>query len=243
MGTPTILHETPQELEDSVARIAQAWSNYGFLETALSKFLYEYVKGMVKGRGPADGGYSLHVRPPSDDIVKGQPKVLVAQVAENLRSALEYMIFELSMLNDPSLDEWIPQFPITKTKDEFTAQAKGRLKYLSNDQIKFVERQQPYHGNLMLSLLAEITNPSKHRRLASLRDDTDLGIYFAEITRKEEFADHFVYPMEGGMAIFAKPMDGQTFILLNKYDALPTLNNMIKTVTLIVKDSGQFFRV
>ena len=241
MSAPPNLHETPQELEDSVARIDQDWSNYGSLETALSKFLYDYVKGMVRGRDPA-GGYSLQVRHTSDDIVKGQPKVLVAQVAENLRSALDYMVFELSMLNDPSLDEWIPQFPITKTKDEFNTQTKGRLKYLSNDQIKFVEKQQPYHGNHMLSLLAEITNPSKHRRLASLRDDTDLGIYFAEVTRKEEFADHFVYPMEGGMAMFAKPMDEQTFILLNKYDAMPTLNNTIKTVTLIVKASGQFFR-
>ena len=241
MSTPPNPHEPPQELEDSVARIDQAWSNYDSLETALRKFLYDYVKGMVIGRDPAGGGYSLQVRPPSDDIVRGQPKVLVAQVAENLRSALEYMVFELSMLNDPSLDEWIPQFPITRTKDEFNIQARGRLKYLSNDQVKFVEKQQPYHGNPMLNLLAEITNPSKHRRLAALRDDTDLGIYFAEITRKEEFANHFVYPMEGGMAIFAKPMDGQTFILLNKYDALPTLNNMIKTVTLIVKDSGRTF--
>ena len=94
----------------------------------------------------------------------------------------------------------------------------------------------------MISLLTEITNPSKHRRLASLRDDTDIGIYLAEITREEEFPDHFVYPMERGMAMFVGPMDEKSFILLNKYDAVPTLNNMIKTVTLIVKASGQFFR-
>ena len=242
MSTPLNLHETPRELEDSLARIDQAWSNYESLETALSVFVYEYVKGMVKGRDPASGGYSLQFRPQSDDIVKGQPKVLVAQVAENLRSALEYMVFELSTLNCPSLDEWIPQFPITKTREEFDNQAKGRLKYLSSDQIEFVEEQQPYNGNRMLSLLAEITNPSKHRRLASLRDDTDIGIYLAEITRKEEFPDHFVYPMERGMAMFVGPMDEKSFILLNKYDAVPTLNNMIKTVTLIVKASGQFFR-
>ena len=42
---------------------------------------------------------------------------------------------------------------------------------------------------------------------------------------------------------FAKPMDEQTFILLNKYDAMPILKSMIETVTLIVRASGQFFRV
>lgn len=204
--------------------------------------MYDYVKGIVKGRDSTGRGYALQVRPQSDDIVKGQPKVLVAQVAENLRSALDYMVFELSTVNCPSLDEWIPQFPITRTREEFDTQAKRRLKYLSNDQINFIEKQQPYHGNHVISLLTEITNPSKHRRLASLRDDTDIGIYLAEITREEEFPDHFVYPMERGMAMFVGPMDEKSFILLNKYDAVPTLNNMIKTVTLIVKASGQFFR-
>lgn len=242
MSTTTNSRETPPELKDSEARITQAWANYDSLGVTLNEFLYDYVKGMPKGWDPERETYVLQFRHPDDALVTGLPKVLVAQVAENLRSALEYMVYELSVLNYPNLDEWVPQFPIAKTRDEFDKQARGRLKYLPQDQVEFVEKQQPYHGNLMLRVLAEITNPSKHRCLVSLRTNTDLVIVFAEMTKKDMYADYFVYPVENGNAFFARPMNDLTFALLDQYDAMPALRNLIESVESIVRQSEQFFQ-
>ena len=49
--TPTATRrpETPPELEDATARIEQAKHNYVSLAEELNRFLYDYVKGMVKG--------------------------------------------------------------------------------------------------------------------------------------------------------------------------------------------------
>ena len=40
----------PGEMEDALARIEQAKDNYERLAGQLKKFLYDYVKGMVKER-------------------------------------------------------------------------------------------------------------------------------------------------------------------------------------------------
>ena len=124
---------------------------------------------------------------------------------ENLRTALDYMIFELSVLNEPNLNERVPQFVIADNKSGFEGQAKKRLRYLTDEQKSFVEQIQPYHGNGTLALLRKLAGRGKHRHLLSIRDQTGFDIYFAEMAKKEEYKNCFVYPMEEGRAIFAKP--------------------------------------
>ena len=207
----------------------------------MNEFLYKYVKGMVKGLDRESGSFVLQLRHPKESNVKGTPRVLVAQIVENLRTALDYMIFELSVLNEPNLNERTPQFVIADRKSDFERQAKRRLRYLTNEQKSFVEQLQPYHGNGMLALLGKLAGKGKHRRLLSIRDNTGFDIYLDKMTKKEEYKDCFVYPVEEARAIFARPKGKEVMVLIEKYDAMPTLKTMIEHTAEIVQASFCFF--
>ena len=235
-------HEAPLKLADTLARIEQAKDNYVSLAREIEQFLYEYVKGMVKGLDPESGSFVLQFRHPKESNVTGTPKVLVGQIVEHLRIALDYMIFELSVLNEPKLKEQTPQFVIADSRSKFNRQAKSRLCYLTDEQKSFVEQIQPYHGNGMLALLGELAGRSKHRRLLSIQDRTGFDIYLAEMTKWKEYRDCFVYPVEEGRAIFARPKGKGVVALMEKYDAMPTLKEIIQHTESIVRISFCFFQ-
>ena len=173
--------------------------------------------------------------------MSGAPQVLVAQIAESLRTALDYMVFRLSTLNEPNLNEQVPQFVIADSESAFRNQGR-RLRYLTDEQRGFVEQIQPYHGNDMLALLQTMTNEGKHRRLLSVRDNTGLDIYFAEMTKKDEYRGCFVYPGEKGNAIFAKPKGKEVVVLMGRYDAMTLLREMIGHAEDILRASYCFFQ-
>ena len=236
------IHETPPELEDATARIEQAKHNYVSLAEELNRFLYDYVKGMVKGFDRESGNFVLQLRHPMESNVKGRSRVLVSQIVENLRTALDYMIFQLSILNEPHLNERLPQFVIAETEPDFQRHAKTRLRYLNDEQKSFVEQIQPYRGNKMLTLLGKMTNAGKHRRLLSIQERTGFDIYFAEMEKRDEYKDWFVYPAEKGCAVFARPKGPGTVLLMDRYDAMPTLKDMIGHAEDILRVSFCFFQ-
>ena len=235
-------HDPPPQLVDALARLDQAKENYVSLARELNEFLYDYVKGMVNSQPDENGNFRLTLRHPKESNVRGRSVVLVSQIVENLRTALDYMIFELSLLNEPDLNERVPQFVIADSGFDFERDAKTRLRHLTTEQKSFVEQLQPYNGNWMLALLGELAIQGKHRRLLSLRDNTGLDIYFAEITKREDYRDCFVYPMEEGNAVFAKPKGNPVFLLTEEYDAMPTLKTMIEHTADIVRVSYCFFQ-
>ena len=236
------IHETPPELEDATARIEQAKHNYVSLAEELNRFLYDYVKGMVKGFDRESGNFVLQLRHPRECNVKGRSRVLVSQIVENLRTALDYMIFQLSVLNEPHLNERLPQFVIAETEPDFQRHARTRLRYLNDEQKSFVEQIQPYRGNKMLTLLGKMTNAGKHRRLLSIQERTGFDIYFAEMEKRDEYKGCFVYPAEKGCAVFARPKGPGTVLLMDRYDAMPTLKDMIGHAEDILRVSFCFFQ-
>ena len=231
----------PEQLADAWTRLYRAKENHDVLAGEAMSFLYEYVKGMVKGWDPESGSYVLRVRPAKESIMTGRPRALVADIVEDLRVALDYMVFELSALNRPDLNESVPQFVIADTKEEFDRQSKRRLRYLTIEQkTEFIERIQPFSGNPMLGILRDISGQSKHRRLLSVRDVSSWEIHMAEASRKAEYRDWFMYPMEKGSAIFARPKSS-SIILLEKYDAMKILKALAEHVGKIVRLSHCFF--
>ena len=235
--------EAPVELEDALARIEQAEENYERLARQLEVFLYEYIKGMVKERDQETGNYVLRLRHPEENNIRGRPLVLVSQVVENLHFALDYMVFELSRLNEQGFDERVPQFVIADSMAAFEDQAKNRLRYLTEEQIGFIEQLQPYNGGEILALLKDMAVQGKHRHLLSLRDNTGWDIYFAGMAEREkEYRDCFTYPVEEGMAFFARPKGQPVFLLLGKYNAIRMLGVMIQFVSDIVRASYCFFQ-
>ncbi len=102
--------------------------DYLSLADEMDKFLYEYVKGMIKGFDRKTGSFVLQMRTPEDSSVTGNPNVLVSQILEGLRAALDYSTFAMSKRNHSDLNERIPQFVIADSKTIFNQQAKSKLK-------------------------------------------------------------------------------------------------------------------
>ena len=233
--------DAPEQLTDTWTRLYRAKENYDVLVGEAMHFLYEYVKGMVKGLNPETGGFILQLRHPKESTIAGRPRALVGEIVEDLRSALDYMVFELSALNSLDLDEAVPQFVIADTKENFERQSRRRLRYLTDEQkSEFIENLQPFNGNPMLGILRDISGKSKHRRLLSVRDGSSWEIHMAEAKRREEYKDWFMYPMEKEQAFFARPKECR-IILLDKYDALGILKAMAEHVGDIVRASHCFF--
>ena len=234
--------QAPSQLQDVLDRTDRAKELYVSLVREMDEFLYHYVEGMVKGRDPETGNFVLWLRHPRDSVVHGQPRVLVTEIVENLRSALDYMVFQLSVLNEPDLNKRVPQFVVSATEADFESQSRSRLRYLTDEQKDFVRRIQPYQGNWVLGLLGEMAGSSKHRGLLSVRGHTGFDIYFADITKVDDYQGFFMYPVEEGQAFFARPKDKQAILLMEKYDALPTLKAMIKHTADIIRISYCFFQ-
>ena len=235
------MHNVPEQLVDTWTRLYGVKENYDALNHEVTNFLYEYVKGMIRGWNPETESFGLQFRHPRESIMAGKPRVLVVDIVEDLRAALDYMVFELSALNTPDLNEKIPQFVIADTKKDFDRQSKSRLRYLTNEQQSdFIEKLQPFNGNPMLGVLRDIAGQSKHRRLLSVRDNTGWDIYMAESKKRNEYKDCFMYPMEKGHAMFARPKT-VSIILLEKYDAMGILKAMAEHVGDIVRLSHCFF--
>ena len=231
----------PEQLAGAWTRLYRAKENYDALTEEITKFLYEYVKGMVRGWNPETGVFDIQLRHPKESIMTGRPQALVVDIVEDVRAALDYMVFELSALSTPNLNEKTPQFVIADTKDDFDRQSKRRLRYLTDEQkTEFIEKLQPFNGNQMLSLLRDIAGQGKHRRLLSVRDNSGWDIYMADATKREEYKDCFMYPMEKGCAIFARPKSC-SIILLEKYDAMGVLKAIAEHVGDILLLSHCFF--
>jgi len=98
------------------------------------------------------------------DILLDIWPVLIGEIIYNLRSALDYLIFELAFLDSGS-EQRDTQFPIEHTPEGFNRRRKPFLKGLSVKHIAGIEALQPYNGTTWTHLLALLSNPDKHRHL------------------------------------------------------------------------------
>ena len=238
MDTP----ELPKQLADAWARIEQANDDYMSFVSEMTNVWYKLIGGMLKGFDGETENYVIQFPNPRKFIeVKGKPNVLIGQIVENLRSALDYMVFELSELNDLKLKPSTPEFVIAESESDFQGRARRRLKHLTDEQRGFVEQLQPYRGNWLLGLLAKMAGAIKHRRLLAIRDTTGFDIYFAPLEKQSEYQDCFDYSVGKGRAVFARPKGRLQVVLMEEYDGTELLKSMIEHVAEIVEISSCFF--
>lgn len=98
-----------------------------------------------------------------EDIPTNIP-LLIGDACNNLRSALDHLLWQLWLLYNPSFDGTV-FFPICDTEDRFkTKTVWGYIKGLSDIQRAAIESLQPYKtGNPALSFLRDVNNTDKHR--------------------------------------------------------------------------------
>lgn len=91
--------------------------------------------------------------------------LMVGDVCNNARSALDYGLWELWLLTDPAFDQRV-YFPIFDSVGEFNKRAKRHIGNLTANQREIIEGLQPYNTeNKTLSILRDLNNSDKHRRI------------------------------------------------------------------------------
>lgn len=90
--------------------------------------------------------------------------VLLGEVIYHLRSALDYMVYELAK-SDSGKAQSGTQFPIDDTPEQFTRHRKTFLKGVSKAHADSIERLQLYNGSDWTHDLRQLSNPDKHREL------------------------------------------------------------------------------
>lgn len=90
--------------------------------------------------------------------------ILVGETVYNLRSALDYLVYELARYDSASIQD-NTQFPIEDTQQVFRGRHRHFIKGLSDEHVASIERLQPYNGCDWTKLIRDLSNPDKHRTL------------------------------------------------------------------------------
>jgi len=90
--------------------------------------------------------------------------VVIGEVCYHLRSALDYLVYELA-INDSGKAQEHTQFPIVDSPNEFGGAANRNLRGLNAAHIATIERLQPYNGCEWTKILRGLSNRDKHRHL------------------------------------------------------------------------------
>ena len=160
---------TSEILEDARARLESAKEKHARFVRESERFLYEYVQGMIRGFD-RQGHFNMQLRKPKDSVMKGHPRMLAVEIIEAVRSNLDYIVFALSLRNNPDMNKKHPKFVIVDDRTAFDVQSRTALKHLTASERKFMEDLQPFstNGNL-LPLIRDAANRVKHRKLLTIR--------------------------------------------------------------------------
>lgn len=218
---------------DAFDRLDQAKTDLGSLVPALNEFERRLVQDMVRGPQPDGPDVTLRLPPPDGLRVTGRPMVLVAQIAEHSRSALDYAVAALSKTNHPDYDERATGFVIADSRPSFDQNAARGLKYLTAEQKSFIERVQPYNGNTTLGIMRDMTNTVKHRHLLWMLNTSPLEIISMD-TENSAGEDGFIACVLDGTTILARHRQPPRYAILGRYDALDLLGCIIECAEALV---------
>ena len=121
------------------------------------------------------------------------PKVIVGEIAYNLRCSLDYLIYELAVHNTGRKSKRMrTQFVIVDKPEAFTGQARKYLSKLTTEQIRMVETLQPYRGGWWTALIRDLNTPDKHRHLVDvLTHDANTRVFFGPVETVQEAASKY----------------------------------------------------
>ena len=216
-------------MEDARDRIREAGAQLTELDNETDAWLQGYLGRMFEKLNPQDRETPhIYLPIPEEGVITGRPKVLVSQIIENLRVALDYAVFALSKKNCPTLKERDPKFVIVDNKVDFGRAAKSSLRYLTDDERDFIELLQPYRakpGSLSVTeLIRDAANVSKHRNLLSIRKQANV-VHIIRTDQKDEHnfgEEWWRFPAQDGSVFLVKVTDLRV-LLFERYNLLEVL--------------------
>jgi len=119
------------------------------------------------------------------DLLAEMPQsfsVLIGETIYNLRSALDYLVFDLAIL-DSGAPKKGTQFPIDDTEENFASHRGRLLKGLSVEHVARIKALQPYKGYYYTAMIRDISNPDKHQALTVIQGK---GVYRIKVIDTSE---------------------------------------------------------
>ena len=179
-------------LEGAHAWLDRADEHLNALRIAFQDWLYvevELAMKAVQEGDSAEGGRRppVSLGTPPQTSIPPLISVLVGEVVQALRRALDYVVYELAA-SDSGEPQDGTQFPIEHSQAKFRASVgsnRAQLHGLSDGHIAALELYQPYNESPWVSTLQSISNPDKHRHLTVTKRGTNLGLSFLEDHRPE----------------------------------------------------------
>jgi hypothetical protein len=162
---------------------------------------------------PGEHGAVANVEVKEHVPVPDSVRILVGEIANNLRSALNYLIARLSELDcgvKRKSDRL--QFPIEAVKERFVGQQKSNLAGLSVVHVAAIERLQPYNGCEWTGPLQRLSNLHKHDDLLRIINTFDFG-FVAKST-------------EANPSVFAMDMKLRPSFTIALGDGLPVVQTL-----------------
>ncbi len=161
-------------LDNSFHRVARAEEHLSSLKVAIDKFdsIAPIGHGIqTYGKLPKGLKIAIEYRPDISPMVS----ILVGEIIYNLRSALDYLVFELALLDSGKVQKGM-QFLIENCEQNWNSRERSKLKGLSIKHKGVIHSLQPHRGCEWTKVLASISNPDKHRFLTPINATTTLHI-------------------------------------------------------------------
>ncbi len=151
-------------LDDAFCRVARAEEHLSSLKVAIDEYYSVAPIGhdiQTRGKLPAEMKVEITYRahPP-------RVSILVGEIVYNLRSALDYLVFELALLDSRKVQRGT-QFLIEDSEANWNARKRVTLKGLSCKHKVAIHSLQPHRGCKWTARLRDVSNPDKHQLLVS----------------------------------------------------------------------------
>jgi hypothetical protein len=125
----------------------------------------------------------------SDSIVKGEPfsvppivPLLVGEAIHNLRAALDYLVYELAILNTGEIQKGT-QFPMESSEDSWNGAVNRRLKHVREGHQAAIKRLQPFSDCKWTGDLRDLSNADKHRLIGVVDASAGKGMTLSGLRR------------------------------------------------------------
>jgi hypothetical protein len=151
-------------LDGAFQRVDRAEEHIVELKRLINDFRQRYLDASTTRFDP-DPPYHPHpVHPPLTPHAEHKLSIVLGEICYNLRSALDYLVYELAALDSQSIQQGT-QFPIDDTPEQFAQSVKRSLVGVSSSHIDAIEELQPYRECTWPVVLRTLSNPDKHRKL------------------------------------------------------------------------------
>jgi hypothetical protein len=155
----------PHVLDGAFERVNRAGEHLNDLNTRLEALRQENEKSVVV-QFDAEPPHNIQIVVPI--LAPMRIPILIGEICYNLRTALDYLVFELAKL-DSGTSQRGTQFPIEDRKDNFKRRTKTRLKGMNPHHVACIERLQPYAGCDWTKALRDFSNRDEHREFTDIQ--------------------------------------------------------------------------